>query len=317
VTWNVKQVTPASATPFNPRQGFGRSGCSVRTDSNGVVYVFANQFASGSPGEGSHIMVKSLNGGKTWTPPVNIGSAVDTCFSVQFDGSSFGCVVDGVAGARDDLSSAPSVDIANGAPTGADATDEILRTWVDGRDGLNNEHVYVSYSIDGGYTWSDPSAAETAGDRGYYSAIAISPKGTDAYLVYNAFTTAFRDDTTSPRGLVGVVKHADITGSAPGAWSELHRSPPGDPRGSSQNNLWLEFLGDYVYAVATYTYGAAVWNDTRNAADCPAIDSWRAAAQAAIQNGTNVPPPPAPQQDCPATFGNSDIYGGSFADPTP
>jgi hypothetical protein len=99
--------------------------------------------------------------------------------------------------------------------------------------------------------------------------------------------------------------------------SELHRGATGDPRGSSQNNLWLEFLGDYVYAVATDTYGAAVWNDTRDAADCPAIDAWRAAAQEAVQNGTTVPPRPAPQQDCPETFGNSDIFGGSFPDPTP
>ena len=80
--------------------------------------------------------------------------------------------------------------------------------------------------------------------------------------------------------LVGVVKHADIgPNGTPGGWAELHRTPPGDPRASSQNNLWLEFLGDYVYAVATNTYGAAVWNDTRNGADCPAIDAWRAAAQ--------------------------------------
>jgi hypothetical protein len=26
---------------------------------------------------------------------------------------------------------------------------------------------------------------------------------------------------------------------------------------------------------------------------------------------------PAVQQECPAAFGNSDIYGGSWADPTP
>lgn len=317
-TWTQKQVTSASNNPFNTKQGFGRSGCTIRTDSHGIVYVLANQFAVGMPGQGSHIMLKSFDGGKSWTQPVNIGLAVDTCFLVQFDGSGFRCVMDGVGGARDDLSASPSIDIANGAPTGAGATNEILRTWVDGRNGVNHEHVFVSYSTDGGSTWSAPAATETGGDRGYYSAIAISPRGTDAYLVYNAFTTPLRNDTTSPRALVGVVKHADIgSNGTPGIWAELHRTPPGDPRTSSQNNLWLEFLGDYVYAVATNTYGAAVWNDTRNGADCPAIDAWRAAAQTAIQNGTTVPTKPAPQQVCPATFGNSDIFGGSYPDPTP
>jgi hypothetical protein len=311
-TWRQKQVTSASNNPFNPKQGFGRSGCTVRTDSHGVVYVLANQFAVGMPGQGSHILIKSFNGGKTWTRPQNIGLSVDTCFSVQFDGSGFRCVMDGVAGARDDLSSAPSIDIANGAPTGTDATNEIVRTWVDGRDGLNHEHVFVSYSTNGGATWSAPSAQETPGDRGYYSTVAVSPQGTDAYLVYNAFTTPFRDDTATPRNLVGVVKHADISGGAPGAFSELHRSPGGDPRTSSQNNLFLEFLGDYVYAVATDSYGAGVWNDVRNGADCPQIDTWRAAAQA-----DPTTPKPEPQQACPATFGNTDIFGGSYPDPTP
>jgi hypothetical protein len=106
---------------------------------------------------GAHIMIKSYNVGATWTRPENIGLAVDTCFSVQFDGSGFRCVMDDIGGARDDLSSAPSVDIANGAPTGAGATNEIVRTWVDGHDGLNNEHVFVSYSTNGGDSWSDPA----------------------------------------------------------------------------------------------------------------------------------------------------------------
>jgi hypothetical protein len=316
-TWTQKQVTPASNNPFNTRQGFGRSGCTIRTDSHGVVYVVANQFSVGSPGQGSHLLIKSSNGGKNWTKPQNIGLAVDTCFEASFDGDGFRCVMDGIAGARDDLSSAPSIDIANGAPTGANATNEIVRTWVDGRDGLNHEHVFTSFSTDGGTSWSPPVAQESVGDRGYYSAIAISPNGHDAYLVYNAFTTPFRANTADPRNLVGVVKHADVSGGAFGTFSELDRSAPGDPRGSSQNNLWLEFLGDYVYAVATNSYGAGVWNDTSNAADCPAIDAWRAAAQAAVEDGTDVPPAPAPQQACPATFGNSDIRGGSFADPTP
>ena len=317
-TWTAHQVTSASNNPFNTRQGFGRSGCTVRTDSNGVVFVLANQFAVGQPGHGAHILVSSTNGGKTWSRPRVIGDSVDTCFEVSFDGSGFRCVEDGLAGARDDLSSAPSIDIANGAPTGAGATNEIVQTWVDGRDGIATPHVFTSYSTDGAETWSEPVAQETTGDRGYYSAIAISPNGGDAYLVYNAFTTPYQPTTATPRSLVGVVKHADVGGNGvPGAFTELHRGAPGDPRASSQNNLWLEFLGDYVYAVATDSYGAGVWNDTRNGADCPAIDAWRQAAQQAVQDGTTVPTAPAPEQQCPATFGNSDIFGGSYPDPTP
>ncbi|HEY5903984.1 MAG TPA: sialidase family protein [Anaerolineales bacterium] len=316
-TWFNRQVTNASNNPFNMKQGFGRSGCTIRTDSRGVVYVFANQFSVGTPGFGAHIMVKSYDGGHTWTPPRKISLAVDTCFLLQFDGTGYRCVMDGTGGARDDLSSSPSVDIANGAPTGAGATNMMVRTWVDGRAGANHEHVMVSWSADRGTTWTPAAPVESPGDRGYYSAISISPRGTDAYLVYNAWETPLMTPTTAPHILLGVVKHADVSSGGPGAWTELLRTPPGDARGSSQNNLWLEFLGDYVYSVATDTYGAAVWNDVRDAADCPAIDVWRQMAQEAVANGTPVPPKPAPQQACPPNFGNTDIFGGSFPDPTP
>lgn len=82
----------------------------------------------------------------------------------------------------------------------------------------------------------------------------------------------------------------------------------GDPRGSSQNNLVLEFLGDYVYAIATDTFGAGVWNDVRDASDCPAIDAYRLS----VQTGGSVPTP-APQLDCAPNFGNSDIFGWTSA----
>ena len=118
-------------------------------------------------------------------------------------------------------------------------------------------------------------------------------------------------DTSSPRLLVGVLSHADVTASGTGAFTELHRGAPGDARGSSANSVTDEFLGDYVYAVATRDYGAAVWNDARNAADCPAVDAWRLSLESTPTTK------PAPEQDCPAGFGNSDIYGGAFADPTP
>jgi hypothetical protein len=337
-TWTQKQVTSAANNPFSP-QGFGRSGCTVRTDSDGTAYAFMNQFAVGQPGKGSIVMVTSDDGGQTWSRPRTITDAFDTCNFVE---PSIGrCVMDGIGGARDDLSSAPSVDIANGAPSGEDATDELVLTWVDGRDGNNNEHVMFTSSTDGAASWSDQEEIERPGDRGYYSAPAISPNGRDVYLVYNAFTTPFRDDTTSPRGLVGVVLHADVSATTGdvGSFSELHRGAVGDPRGSSQNNLAAEFLGDYVYAAATRDYGTAVWNDTRDAGVCDEVNTYRqtlhdfvvAGGQPAEpeeprgveefkgepEQGEDAPVAPDIQLDCPETFGNSDIFGGSFADPTP
>jgi hypothetical protein len=173
---------------------------------------------------------------------------------------------------------------------------------------LATPHVFFTESADRGATWSTPAAIETAGDRGYYTAPAISPDGSTVYVVYNAFTTPYRTNTTDPRALVGVFLQASVGASGTGAFTEVHRGAPGDPRGSSQNNLVGEFLGDYVYAAATRTYGTAVWNDARNAADCPAIDAWRMS----IRTGGTVPRP-APQQDCAANFGNSDIYAFTTA----
>ncbi len=312
-SWSQKQVTPAHAVP--PKL-WGQSGCTIRTDSDGTVYVFYEQFQSPFtflPPQGTHMLVKSFDGGQSWTRPLSLYGITDPCFRFSNDGAGDRCVEDGLAGARNDLSASPSVSIANGAPTGAGATNEILNAWADGRDGLNHEHVLFSSSSEGGDpgTWSEPRPIETSGDRGYYATPAISPDGSTVYVVYNAFTTPFREDTSAPRGLVGVVKRASVSGDGTvGAFSDVHRGVPGDPRGSSQNNLVMEFLGDYVYAIATNTYGAAVWNDVSAAADCPAIDAYRQS----FQTGGSLPAP-AVQSVCPATFGNSDIRGGSY--PTP
>jgi hypothetical protein len=341
-TWTQKKVTSAANNP-NSQQGFGRSGCTVRTDSEGVVYAYAYSFGAGLPGVGEQIVVKSFDGGRHWSRPQHVQTAVDTCNA--FEASIGRCVEDGVAGARDDLSSSPSVDIANGAPTGRDATDRQVLTWVDGRDGLNHEHVMFTSSTDNARTWAPLRQVEQPNtnhpeeqpmDRGYYSAPAISPDGTDVYLVYNAFTTPYRDNTTAPRGLIGVVLHANVTGAGAGAisdFAQIHRGAEGDPRGSSQNNLAAEFLGDYVYAAATRTYGVTVWNDARDAGVCPAINAYRQFLHdSALATGQRTADaeeprgaeereqigkkdqgedgtPPDVQMECPGTFGNSDIYG--------
>jgi hypothetical protein len=312
-TWDSQHVTPAHNVA--PKQ-WGQSGCTIRTDSTGVVYVFYEEFQNPAkflPPIGTHFLVRSLDGGRSWEKPQLLFRVTDPCYFV--DPVLNRCVMDGVAGARNDLAASPSVDIANGAPTGEGATNLIVDAWADGRDGLNNEDVMISHSTNGGASWSEPRRISSAPDRGYYAAPAVSPDGRDVYVVYNAFTTPFQNTTFTPRSLVGVVKHADVGASGvPGGFTDLHRGAAGDPRGSSQNNLVAEFLGDYVYAIARNDYAAAVWNEARNEADCPAINAWRMSLQ--TPDEADDLPTPAPNLDCPPTFGNSDIYGWSGTDPT-
>jgi hypothetical protein len=346
------QVSPA-VNNVNSKNGFGRSGCAVRTDSAGRVYVFDYQFAfdATGPALGQIQLITSDDGGQTFSRPRNLVGAYDTCGYVE---PSIGrCVLDGVGGARSDLSPDPSVDIANGAPTGVvdghAPSNQIVMTWVDGKDSPQAARVMYATSTNRGKSFSDPIDVTQGGDRGYYSAPAISPDGKNVWLVYNAFTTPFRqfaadvvdgiDHGPQDRQLTGVMLHAPATANSADDFAEVHRSTPtGDARGSSQNDLAAEFLGDYVYAAATNTFGAAVWNDVRNAADCPAIDAYRQALHdEAVATGTQTAEAeeprgesqgeaegdepaaedlrPDPQQDCPANFGNSDIYGGVFPNP--
>jgi hypothetical protein len=302
-TWTQKQVGPATNNGVNGQP----DGCTVRTDSHGNVYVFG---VGKRGGTSFQMMYVSTDGGAHFTGPALLSTAVNPGV---FDPVIGRPVMDGVAGARNDLAFAPSVDIANGAPTGADATNRIVLTWADGRAGLNNEQLMLMTSTNGGASFTGPTAVPlAAGDRPYYTAPAISPNGTDVYITYNAFTTPYRNDTSSPRGLVGVILHADVTGGTIGAFGTVARGAVGDPRSSSQNNLQAEFLGDYVYTAATRAGAVGVWNDVRNGADCPAIDAWRLS----LRTGAAVTKP-APQKDCPATWGNSDIFGAAVADPTP
>jgi hypothetical protein len=300
-TWRSRQISAAT----NNAQTGGRQGCAVRSDSDGVVYVF---WAGSVQRQSAIILRRSFDGGQTFERPQAVASVVD-CGA--FDPVQGRLTFDGVAGAR--TNSFPSVDIANGAPTGTDATDQIVLTWCDARAGLNNEQALLQWSLDKGVSWSAPVNAAEAGDRPDFPAVAISPDGTDLYLVYDGFLDPWRTTTADPRRFQGVVRHASVPtgGGAPAAFTTLHRGAVGDARGSSANGLISEFLGDYNFAVATRTYGAAVWNDARNAAVCSAINAYRQSLVA----GTPIPPP-APNVDCPSTFGNTDIFGGSYPDPT-
>src|SRR5260370_2616433 len=301
-TWTEHPISAAANNSnVNPMDG-----CTVRTGRRGNAYVFGVGTDSAIGHAPFEFMSVSTNGGHNWSAQGPVAGPVNQ--PGIFDSVLGRPTIDGIAGARSDLAPAPSVDIANGAPDGSGATDRIVMSYVSGT--IDASHVFFTESANKGATWATPTAIETAGDRGYYTAPAISPDGKNVYVVYNAFTTPYRTNTTDPRNLVGVFLHAAVGALGTGAFTEVHRGANGDPRGTSQNGLTAEFLGDYLYAAATRTYGAAVWNDARNAADCPAIDAWRMFLRT---GGTPGVPRPAPQQACAANFGNSHIYGFTTA----
>lgn len=287
-----KQLTEAANTGIK-----GRQGCIVRTDSRGTVYVF---WEGAQKGQSIHYMARSLDGGVKFEKKLPVAGNVTDVGVFDPVGRDF--TFDGVAGAR--TNSFPSVDIANGAPSGTDATDVIVMVWSDARNGLNDEEALLQHSTDGGFTWSVPVNVAEAGDRPNFPWVAISPDGSDVYLTYNAFLDDFRDNLTDSRRFQGVVRHAEFSGLD---FATLHRGQVGDGRASSANSLVVEFLGDYNFIDATNEGAAAVWVDARNAEVCTAVNDFRASLVA----GSPISPP-APADDCPATFGNTDIFGGSF-----
>ena len=309
-TWQQRHVTNAAA---RSKVHFGQSGCTIRTNSHGVVYVMYQTFQAGLPGISGHYVVRSYDGGDSWTRPQLVTLLRDNCFVV--DPVIGRCVEDGIAGARNDLSGSPNIDIANGAPSGAGASNAIVDNYVTG-PALNQEKVYVTWAVADEHpgpvapgrapslTWSGPQQVSTDPDRGLYTAPALSPDGSKLYVVYNAFTEPYRPTTFTSRGLLGVFKVAAMGPGGPSAWTTLNRSPVRDPRASSQNDLKAEFLGDYVYADATNAYGVGVWNDARAGQVCDAINTWRMNLRTMEDAGD----PPNPVVSCPPGFGETDIW---------
>jgi hypothetical protein len=283
-------------------------GCTLRTDSHGVLFAFwleSSVWASYS----RVMLARSTDGGVHFSTPVALARVSPVGI---FDPLAGALTFSGIGGAR--TNNMPSVDIANGAPTGADATNAIAVAWTNGptpraRSEKRNERVDVLFSRSDGAGWASIAGGSPLRDRPDMPAVALSPDGKNLYLVYDNFLQPWEQSASRrPQLMQGVVRHAAIglTGR-PAGWSDVERSPSGDVRATSSIDLQSAFIGDYNAVAATRDSGVALWNDVRAAADCPAVDRYRQS----LADGAS-PWGPAPSTACPPGFGNSDVFGLAF-----
>ena len=296
-TWSSRQLSAAT----NNNQTGGRQACSIRTTSDGVVVVIWIGQSDTVLNETSVLYeARSYDGGVRFEKPRPIGT---TTSIGQVDPIQGTFSIDGVAGAR--TWNAPVIDIANGAPTGAGATNRVVVAWSDDRNGTNQEQGWLITSTDKGATFGSPLGFGRTGDRVNQPAVAISPDGANVYVVYNAYLDPWRSTMADPRRMLGVVQQASW-GSL-GSWTTLHTGTIADARGATSNNIDNEFLGDYNAAWATNSGVFGAWNDARDSSLCPVINSYR---QSLLDGSPTAQP--APQNDCPDTFGAASIYGGWY-----
>ena len=117
---------------------------------------------------------------------------------------------------------APSVDIANGAPTGADATNRIVMSYVSGT--LAAPHVFFTESTDRG-----EELVDAAGDRDgrrprlLHRAGDLAERHRRLRRLQRVHDAVPARPPRRPRALVGVVKHADSSPSA-GRHGRVHAS---------------------------------------------------------------------------------------------
>ena len=184
-----------------------------------------------------------------------------------------------------------------------------------GADGLNHEHAAVHHLPRRGCHLGD-AASHRERRRPAGSTPRRRSRRTEPTCTSSTTRSRHRSATTPPirAPSTGVFLHADVSAWASRVPSpKLFRGTPGDPRGTSQNGLTAEFLGDYVYAAATRTYGTGGVERRKQrrppaALSRPTVNRWRPAASV---------PAPNVLGSCPADFGNSDILGQTIPDPTP
>jgi len=275
LTWS-KQNQVSSA--YNNRNRGGRQGSVVRTGPDGTVYVI---FEDSDAKLGSQqVVVVSHDGGRTFSKKTSIAALTDLAAAIP--GSNF----------RTDSYASAAVDQTNGA---------VYVAWSDAASGSGR--IKVSRGTNGGTTWSAPVTVSTAAEGyAFYQGLDVAPNGRIdvGYQALIAATPNYGTGNATINSYYVSSSNGGATWSAPLKVSSVGS----DPAASAQNNLELQFWGDYNTLASTNDTALFIYTDSRNGVGCPAVDAYQRGLDG---TGASVAKP-APGTDCPAQFGNTDAY---------
>ena len=259
----------------------GRQGSVVRTGPDGTLYVlWEDSDLAGS----KQVVAVSHDGGLTFSHPITIAHFTD--IQDPIPGANF----------RTDSFASAAVDQASGA---------VYAAWAR-RSASGSGEIVVSKSTDGGATWSNPAAASRAADGyAFFQGLDVAPNGR-LDLGYQTLEAKATGPTAYGAGNATVdsfyVRSTD--GGAKWSASTKVSSVSSDPAASAQNNLRRQFWGDYNTLVSATANAWFIYTDSRTGAACTAVDAF----QHGVDGSGPATAKPAPENACPAQFGNTDAF---------
>lgn len=251
------------------RVGTGGQGSYVITGRDGSAYV---AFEQGS----SQVVAISRDGGNGWAAPVTVAGVTeieDPIPGSNFRTNSFPTIADDPRPGSTTLYAAWS----NRAPDGG--------------------RVVVTTSTDLGVSWGPPEEIST-GAEGYAfnPGLYVAPSGRVdvGYQAQQAVNPA-------TFGTGNAFINSWYTHKQPGGdWVAKFQVSNAltDPAVSARNDLARQSMGDYNQLISTTDTAWFIYTDGRSGAGCPAVDQYQR------QGGTK----PAPPEDCPTQFGNTEAF---------
>jgi hypothetical protein len=290
-TWSP--AVQVSATNNNTAQGFRETG-QMAVASDGTVEAFWTENAD-SKGKyaDTQVVATSKDGGATFTAPITIATLTDYPLTgTPFDAVDLFNRVPGMS-ARVDCYPHPAAD---------PSSTRVYVVWCDFTGG----HGVIKGAVSSdGLTWTSlGTIGDVAGRNAFFPAASVSPTGTVS-LAFDALTTPPAGNPWQTGVQVYDTYYAESAagGAAFGAPVRVS-SASSNPDGSAYNNVQEQFIGDYIGIVSGPASAYVVWTDSRNAAPCAAVNSFRNAVYA----GSKTAVAPNPNTACPPGFGDTDTF---------